>query len=111
MDVAYLLLTSLEDGLLSEAKEQLLSTYRHALNQSVPEGTQPVSVGELRGYYELSVIDFLRFALGDGALIEADVLLCGHVHQLLEQIDGGNVLDSEGEYYKGLQMAFCQCSN
>jgi aminoglycoside phosphotransferase (APT) family kinase protein len=76
VDVVYLLLTSLEEGVLDEHEGQLLDHYHARLGvhgADVGSASGGLSRAMLQRSYELAMLDFARFALADGALIECDL--------------------------------------
>lgn len=76
VDVVYLLLTSLEEGVLDEHEGRLLDHYHARLGvhgADVGSASGGLSRAMLQRSYELAMLDFARFALADGALIECDL--------------------------------------
>lgn len=100
IDVVYLLLTSLDDGQWLDLETECLHFYRDQLALSL--STDAPSFESLFADFELCLIDFLRFALGDGPLIEADLALCRRVDAILTKIDRGTVLEPN-EFAQRLQ--------
>ena len=79
VDVVYLLWTSLEDGLLAAREDALLNFYRARLGHY----GIAISAAAMQRQYNLALLDFARFALADGELIEADVALMERAERLL----------------------------
>lgn len=77
VDIVYLLLTSLDEGVLDAEESSLLDYYHSKLEAYAHSDLATDGGGSTRAalqqQYELAMLDFARFALGDGALIECDL--------------------------------------
>lgn len=68
-----------QEGLLAAHETALLDFYRDRLKH---HGVAITSAAMQR-QYDLALLDFARFALADGELIETDVALMGRAAQLV----------------------------
>ena len=97
VDLVYLLTTSLEDGLLTQCETELLRFYSLELDQSLLQchDIKGPELCELQSQFDLCLADFVRFALADAPLIEADIPLCLRAHSTLSAVDQGDLLQPE----------------
>jgi len=100
IDVVYLLWTSLEENLLSKEEGSLLDAYWQGLGSHGVD-IKAFTRKDLQRQYELAIVDFARFALADGCLIESDVSLMERASTLLARVDQGGCVGEE-EYKAAL---------
>jgi hypothetical protein len=114
-DLIYLLATSLAPGLLAAHECELLAAYNEALGRELAAAAtaaaapapSPPSLAELEHEYALATLDFARFVLADGLLVEegmpcGDAWLAARASQLLARLDGGDARSPAEAYAAAL---------
>ena len=131
-DLIYLLSTSLAPGLLAAHEGALLRCYNDALGRELaatataapvtasapatgaaaaaapdappaPPPPPPPPLAALEHEYALATLDFARFVLADGLLVDGlDEWLCLRASQLLSRLDGGGAGASAEKYAAAL---------
>ena len=84
-DVVYLLTTSLCDGLLAEREAELLQHYRRAVVREM--GVYAPTPAEFEHEYAIALLDFARFVLADGPLVDGDEWICARADALLGRLE------------------------
>lgn len=94
LDVLYLLTTSLDAGLLREREGTLLREYHSALCERLEQKEQKEAPSwrQFELEYAVALLDFMRFVLADGVLVDGDEWLVERTAALLERLDGGKIL-------------------
>lgn len=100
-DVVYLLTTSLCDGLLAEREADLLQHYRRAVVREM--GVYAPTPAEFEHEYAIALLDFARFVLADGDLVDGDEWICARADALLGRLEAAAA--ASGETYDAVLAA------
>ena len=100
-DVVYLLTTSLCDGLLAEREAELLQHYRRAVIREA--GVYAPTPAEFEHEYAIALLDFARFVLADGDLVDGDEWICARADALLGRLEAAAA--ASGETYDAVLAA------
>ena len=100
-DVVYLLTTSLRDGLLAEREADLLQHYRRAVVREM--GVYAPTPAEFEHEYAIALLDFARFVLADGDLVDGDEWICARADALLGRLEAAAA--ASGETYDAVLAA------
>ena len=100
-DVVYLLTTSLCDGLLAEREADLLQHYRRAVVREM--GVYAPTPAEFEHEYAIALLDFARFVLADGPLVDGDEWICARADALLGRLEAAAA--ASGETYDAVLAA------
>ena len=100
-DVVYLLTTSLCDGLLAEREAELLQHYRRAVVREM--GVYAPTPAEFEHEYAIALLDFARFVLADGDLVDGDEWICARADALLGRLEAAAA--ASGETYDAVLAA------
>lgn len=100
-DVVYLLTTSLCDGLLAEREAELLQHYRRAVVREM--GVYAPTPAEFEHEYAIALLDFARFVLADGPLVDGDEWICARADALLGRLEAAAA--ASGETYDAVLAA------
>ena len=100
-DVVYLLTTSLSDGLLAEREAELLQHYRRAVVREM--GVYAPTPAEFEHEYAIALLDFARFVLADGPLVDGDEWICARADALLGRLEAAAA--ASGETYDAVLAA------
>ena len=100
-DVVSLLTTSLCDGLLAEREAELLQHYRRAVVREM--GVYAPTPAEFEHEYAIALLDFARFVLADGPLVDGDEWICARADALLGRLEAAAA--ASGETYDAVLAA------